>query len=36
MMKNKFGKRISIEQVEEGNSLMPKFDEVVSTIEKMQ
>ena len=26
MMKNKFGKRISIEQVEEGNSLMPKFD----------
>ncbi len=27
MMKNKFGKRISIEQVEEGNSLMPKFDD---------
>ena len=27
MKKNKFGKRISIEQVEEGNSLAPKFDD---------
>ena len=37
-MKNKFGKRISIEQVEEGNSFMPKFDEngliPVITVEK--
>ncbi|MBC32731.1 MAG: phosphoribosyl-AMP cyclohydrolase, partial [Gammaproteobacteria bacterium] len=37
-MKNKFGKRISIEQVEEGNSFTPKFDEngliPVITVEK--